>query len=517
MKPHTYQFLVGVFASVGSVLYGYDLGVIAGVVGSTSYAELFQATAAQNGAVVSLFTGGAFFGAMFAGPAGDYLGRRLTIMLGALLFLLGGGIQTGAQHLNYLYAGRAIAGLGVGFLTMIIRNQANDTPEAFTYTNSHTAVYQSEIAHPSIRGRVTALQQFMLGIGAFMAGWITWGCFRNYTNSAQWRLPLGIQNLPAVILAALILFFPESPRWLVDHDRADEGLRTLAKLHSNGNVDDEWVRAEFASIQETVSFEHAHEAKSYMELFTNISAFRRLFLACSIQAATQMTGVSAIQYFSVSIFAQIGISADDALKYQAINSILALIAQAMCMLLIDKFGRRPTLIVGNLVNCVMFVIATILLAKFPPSTNSGSTAGWGFIIVTWLYNISFSFACGPLSWIIPAEIFDTHTRSKGVSLATMMSYAFNTLIGQITSIAIEAVGWRYFVLFAVCNFTNAIFFYFVLPETKRIPLEQMSTVIFAKDAPWIVVGKNSAHYRAAAAAVSVGKGDLEAKKEEIEI
>lgn len=94
-----------------------------------------------------------------------------------------------------------------------------------------------------------------------------------------------------------------------------------------------------------------------------------------------MTGVSAIQYFSVTIFAQIGISADDALKYQAINSILALIAQAACMLLIDKFGRRPTLIIGNLVNCVMFIIATILLAIFPPATNSGSTAGWGFIIV----------------------------------------------------------------------------------------------------------------------------------------
>ncbi|KAI1462783.1 general substrate transporter [Annulohypoxylon moriforme] len=499
MKPHTYQFLVGVFASMGSVLFGYDLGVIAGVVGSTSYAELFNANAAQNGAVVSLFTGGAFFGAMFAGPAGDYLGRRLTIMLGAIVFLLGGGIQTGAQHLNYLYAGRAIAGLGVGFLTMII------------------PVYQSEIAHPSIRGRVTGLQQFMLGIGAFLAGWITWGCFRNFTDSAQWRLPLGIQNLPALVLAALILLFPESPRWLVDHDRSEEGLRTLAKLHANGDVDDEWVRAEYASIQETVSFEHAHEAKSYLELFTNPSAFRRLFLACSIQAATQMTGVSAIQYFSVSIFAQIGISADDALKYQAINSILALIAQAFCMLLIDKFGRRPTIIAGNLVNCVMFIIATILLAKFPPVTNSGSTAGWGFIIVTWLYNISFSFACGPLSWIIPAEIFDTHTRSKGVSLATMISFAFNTLIGQVTSIAVESVGWKYFVVFAVCNFTNAIFFYIVLPETKRVPLEQMSTVIFAKDAPWIVIGKSSEHYRAAAAAASVGKSDLEAKKEEIEI
>ncbi|KAI0144149.1 general substrate transporter [Hypoxylon sp. NC0597] len=497
MKPHTYQFLVGVFASMGSVLYGYDLGVIAGVVGSTSYAELFHANAAQNGAVVSLFTGGAFFGAMFAGPAGDALGRRVTILLGALLFLLGGAVQTAAQTIDYLYGGRAIAGLGVGFLTMII------------------PVYQSEIAHPSIRGRVTGLQQFMLGIGAFLAGWISWGCFTNLRSDGQWRIPLGIQMFPAVILAALILLFPESPRWLVDHDRADDGLATLAKLHANGDVDDAWVRAEFAAIRETITYEHEHEAKSYKELFVNPSAFRRLFLAMSIQAATQMTGVSAIQYFSVTIFAQIGISADDALKYQAINSILALIAQACCMLLIDKFGRRPTLIVGNLVNCVMFIVATILLAKFPPDTNSGNTAGWGFIIVTWLYNISFSFACGPLSWIIPAEIFDTHTRSKGVSLATMTSFAFNTLIGQITSIAVDAVGWRYFILFAVCNASNALFFYFVLPETKRVPLEQMSTVIFARDAPWIVVGKRGKAYRAAAAAAEVEKVDLDLKKDEV--
>ncbi|KAI2624973.1 general substrate transporter [Hypoxylon sp. NC1633] len=459
MKPHTYQFLVGVFASVGSVLYGYDLGVIAGVVGSSSYAEL--------GAVVSLFTGGAFFGAMFAGPAGDALGRRLTIMLGALFFLLGGAIQTAAQTLNYLYAGRAIAGFGVGFLTMIIRVVV--------------AVYQSEIAHPSIRGRVTGLQQFMLGIGAFLAGWITWGCYTNLTTDGQWRIPLGIQNLPAVVLAALILFFPESPRWLVDRDRADEGLATLARLHANGDVEDPWVQAEFASIRDTINFEHAHEAKSYLELFRNRTAFRRLFLAMSIQAATQMTGVSAIQYFSVTIFAQIGIATDAALKYQAINSILALVAQALCMLLIDRFGRRPTLIVGNLVNCVMFVVVTVLLALYPPDTHSGSTAGWGFIIV-----------------IIPAEIFDTHTRSKGVSLATMTSFAFNTLIGQVTSVAVTAVGWRFFVLFAVCNASNALFFYLVLPETKKVPLEHMGARVFAPDAPWIFVGRRAAAFRAAA-------------------
>ncbi|KAI0468119.1 MFS sugar transporter-like protein [Xylaria cf. heliscus] len=485
MNPHTYQFLVAVFASVGSLLFGYDLGVIAGVVGSSAYDKRFGANAAQNGAVVSLFTGGAFFGAGFAGLAGDHLGRRLTIMMGAIIFILGGGLQTGAQTINYLYAGRALAGTGVGFLTMIIR----------------------EISHPSIRGRVTSLQQFMLGIGALIAGWTTYGCYTNLKDDAQWRVPLAIQIVPAVTLAALILLFPESPRWLIDHNRPEEGLATLARLHSEGDINDSWVRAEFAQIQESITDEHENEAKSYVELFKNKSAFRRLFLACSIQASIQLTGVSAIQYFSVPIFAQIGISAENALKYQAINSVLALVAQFFCMLTIDKFGRRPVLISGNLVNCLTFIVVAVLLALFPPSSNSGGTAGWGFIIVTWIFNISFSYACGPLSWIIPAEIFDTHTRSKGVSIATMTSFAFNTLIGQVTEIAVEAVGWRYFLLFVIANFTNAIFFYAILPETKLLPLEEMNYLF--THAPWIVARVDPKEYRANLAA------DVERRAEEI--
>lgn len=105
--------------------------------------------------MVSLFTGGAFFGAAFAGPCGDYFGRRMTILIGAVIFCVGGGIQTGAQAVSYFYAGRAVAGLGVGFMVMII------------------PPYQAEISHPSIRGRVTGLQQFLLAIGAAVAGeWI---------------------------------------------------------------------------------------------------------------------------------------------------------------------------------------------------------------------------------------------------------------------------------------------------------------------------------------------------------
>ena len=199
------------FASLGSVLYGYDLGVIAEAVASDNFLALFHPTTSEVGAVVSVFTGGAFFGAFFAGPTGDWLGRKRTILIGALIFLLGGGLQTGAQNLGYLYAGRCmlrwtstvpqlifavLAGLGVGFLVMII------------------PPYQAELCHPDIRGRVTALQQFMLGIGALIASWTSWGTFTNFpaSTSKQWRVSLGIQLIPAGFLAMLILLFPESPR-----------------------------------------------------------------------------------------------------------------------------------------------------------------------------------------------------------------------------------------------------------------------------------------------------------------
>ncbi|OGM44119.1 MFS sugar transporter [Aspergillus bombycis] len=454
LSPAWYQFLVGIFASLGSFLYGYDLGVIAEVIACQSFDAKFAADDTQTGLVVSMFTAGAFFGSAFAGPSGDIIGRRKTISVGCVIFCLGGGLQTGAQTVAYLYSGRFLAGLGVGFLTMII------------------PLYQAEICTPIFE---------------------------------VWQVPLGLQVAPAVFLGLLIMFFPESPRWLIDHGEHEKGLQTLAKLHAHGDVNDTWVRAEYNQIQESITFEHENEAKSYLELFNSRSSFRRLFLCCALQASVQMTGVSAIQYYSVTIYEQIGIKGDETLRYQAINSVIALVAQFLCMMLIDRFGRRRSLIFGNLGNCVTFIIACILLAKFPPEVNN-SGAHWGFIIMTWLYNFSFSCTCGPLSWIIPAEVFDTRTRSKGVSIATMTSYAFNTMIGQVTPIAMQNVRYRYYFLFIICNFTNAIFFWLLLPETKKLPLEEMNYLF--SNSPWIVVGTKKEDYL---------PHDLEHKVEEQEV
>ncbi|PGH15597.1 hypothetical protein AJ79_02379 [Helicocarpus griseus UAMH5409] len=490
LSPKWYQFLVGVFASLGSFLFGYDLGVIAEVIASESFISKFAANKTEEGLVVSMFTTGAFFGAAFAGPSGDFLGRRVTIIVGSVIFCLGGALQTAAQNLAYLWSGRFLAGLGVGFLVMII------------------PLYQAELCHPSIRGRVTALQQFMLGVGSLCASWISYGTYEGFapTDSAQWRVSLGLQVVPAVILGALIMLFPESPRWLIDKGREREGLRILAKLHAHGDENDAWVQAEYAQIQETITFEHENEAKSYAELFRSRSSFRRLFLTCAIQASVQMTGVSAIQYYSVTIYGQMGITGSDTLRYQAINSVIALVAQFLCILFIDRFGRRWPLILGNLGNMVTFIVACILLAKFPPEASVNKGAHWGFIIMTWVYNFSFSATCGPLSWIIPAEVFDTRTRSKGVSIATMVSFAFNTMIGQVTPIAMENVRYRYYFLFIICNFTNAVFFWSVLPETARRPLEEMSYLF--SNAPWFVPGMKKEDFATT---------DLERKVEEHEM
>ncbi|KAH6713128.1 general substrate transporter [Leptodontidium sp. 2 PMI_412] len=469
LPPKVYQFLVGVFASLGSFNYGYDLGVIGGSVASDSFKAQFHPNPDQVGAVVSLFTGGGFFGAAIAGVLGDWLGRRLAIMAGAVVFCLGGALQAAGQNLSFFYAGRAVGGLGVGVLVMIV------------------PMYQAEIAHPSIRGRITGLQQLMLGIGAVFSTWTVYGTNLHFSTSEQWRIPLGLQIIPAGILALMIMLFPESPRWLIDHGKEHEGLKTLAKLHANGNESDPWVQAEYSQIQAAIAYEHEHEAKGYRDLFSDRSSFRRLILVTALQASVQLTGVSAIQYFTPEIYSKLDIGTTDALKYQAISNVLSVLAQLCTVLFIDRLGRRWPLIIGNVINGICFIIVTAAIAKFPSASKSGQNSlGWVFIVINWCYQVSFSFTCGSLSWIIPAEVFDTKTRSKGISLGVMVSFAFNTMIGQITSPAIANIGWRYFLLFVVCNFTNAIFFWAFMPETRQLPLEEMKALF--SETSWFIPG-----------------------------
>lgn len=177
----------------------------------------------------------------------------------------------------------------------------------------------------------------------------------------------------------------ECYRWLCDHDRADEGLKTLARLHAHGDINDPYVIAEFDLIQFQIAEEHAQKSKSYLDLFRGWPNLRRTILVMAIQASCQMTGVSAIQYFSPQIFQQIGIPTSETLLFQAVNAIIAFLGTGVCILIIDSVGRRPMEIYGCIMLSVTFIINAAIIKVFP-ATSSNVGAHWAFVVFTWIFN-----------------------------------------------------------------------------------------------------------------------------------
>ncbi|KAJ9092373.1 hypothetical protein QFC21_006875 [Naganishia friedmannii] len=443
-KPQTIHMVVW------SILFGYDLGVIANVIISPDFLKVtkLDSTKASDadyiGFIVSSFLLGAFCGCIPASLFADALSRRRAITIGACTFIVGGVLQCGANGRSMMMAGRFFAGLGVGQLSLL------------------APLYQSEIAHPSIRGRLTTLQQFCLGIGALIASIIAYELEKNHKGSVfQWRFPLGFQIAPAIPLALLIPLFPESPRWLMLKGRKEEALHNLARLHARGDINDQFVQAEYAELDAKVSAE-AQISSGWVEVFRGPANLRRVFLGIILQFSVQMTGVSVIQYYAPDIFAAIGFSYEKTFLFQTINSVIALVAQALCILTVDKLGRRLPLISANLVSCACFAVATALQAKYPASVGNTS-AGYAFVMMTWIYNFAFSYGIGPLSWAYPVEIMNTATRAKGTALTSMSCWIANFFIAQITPRAIKAIGWKYYICFSVMSFTNAVTIYLFFP------------------------------------------------------
>ncbi|QRV86298.1 Sugar (and other) transporter [Ceratobasidium sp. AG-Ba] len=475
LSPKVYTWLVGCFAALGSILFGYDLGIIASVLPSTTFLDTVgHPSDTKIGLITSLFLLGAFFGSAPSGVIADAVGRRWAIVAGCVVFLVGGCLQTAAQNLGMMMAGRFLAGWGVGQL-------------------AHLApLFQSEIAHSSIRGRLTTLQQFFLGIGAFIASFIGYGCYnRLQGTAAQWRLPLGLQMLPAIPLALLIHAFPESPRWLVMKGRNNEALTTLARLHANGNTQDIFVKTELEDIINGVEKERQESENAWSLLFFDSSNFRRLALGVILQFSVQMTGVSAIQYYAPDIFREVGFSAGQTLLFQSINSIIALVGEAACVLLVDRLGRRWPLITANIVSSTTFVIGTCIIAIYPADPNipnGNKSAHYAFVIMTWVFNFAFSAAIGPISWAYPVEIFGSATRARGTAITSMAAWIANFMIAQVTPIAFNHIHWRYYLVFAICGYTNALTVWALFPETKGRKLEEMDDLF--KHTGWFVPTQN---------------------------
>ncbi|KDQ16134.1 hypothetical protein BOTBODRAFT_269012 [Botryobasidium botryosum FD-172 SS1] len=456
-----FNFFVATFAAIGSFLFGYDSGIIGSVI-SPNFKQFHIYFKDPNdntlGAVVSTFAGGCFFGAMAAGWLADRVGRKRTIQIGSLVAVFGTALQTGARNIGMLMGGRVVAGLAVGVLSMIV------------------PLYQSEISPPHLRGFLTGMTQFMIGLGFFVANWVGYGC-QYLDNDAQWRVPLGIQIIPAILLFLGMFGLPFSPRWLIEKGRNEEALAVVHLLHDNA-TNSEFIESEFNKMLEQIKYEKSHMSSKISDLWATKPMLKRTLTGMAVQICTQFTGINVSTYFQPSLYAALGYSGNTILLITGINGALGqVVTLVFIYFILDRVGRRLPLIVGAFGMAACLSIEAAINARFPGETStnkSAQQAGVAFIIL--FGSLFFSTSFGPVSWVYQSEIFPMRIRAIGTSVSTMSNWAINVMISQISPLGLNRLGWKFYLVFICTNLANALIVIFFFPETKGKTLEEMDAV-----------------------------------------
>lgn len=477
-------YIVGSFACIGGGLFGLDISSMSGVLTNPYYLRQFHNPGSSaQGAIVAAMPAGSFVGALAVSQLGDRLGRKKTIMLASLIWVIGSILQCASVNRGMLVVGRIISGISVGISSTIV------------------PVYQSEITAPAIRGRMVSLQQWSITWGILIQYFIQFGS--SYINGvASFRLPWGLQMIPAIILFLGMFFFPESPRWLMDHDRDEEALEILADVHGGGDKNNELVRLEFEEIKQQVIFEKSEGAKSYLDLLKgNIP--RRVFLGSSLQMWSQLSGMNVMMYYIVYVFQGSGLTGTRAgLIAASVQYVLNVAATVPAIIFIDKWGRRPMLILGSLFMGTFLYLVGGLQARYGQWGELGGQAVWlitghdsatkGIIVCSYLFVCSFAVTMGPVSWTYPAEIYSLKTRGKAVSIATATNWIFNFALAWATPPGFANIAWKTYYVFGTFNFAAAIHFFFMFPETVGRTLEEIEDVFNEGHtfAPW-KIGKDT--------------------------
>lgn len=341
--------------------------------------------------VVSLLTAGCFFGSIFAAYINDRLGRRYSLMIFSLVFLLGAAIQVGAHHeIGMIYGGRVVAGLGVGGMSSI------------------TPVFVSENCPPRQRGRIAGLFQEFLVIGSTFAYWLGYGVSLHVPQgTTQWRIPVAIQLIPGGLLFIGLFFLKESARWLMKQGRREEATHSLAYIR-NEPEDSDAVQKEIAEICAAIEEETAAtEGVTWKECLQKSNRYR-FFLAFTIMFWQQFSGTNSIGYYAPQIFQSVGVSDSNASLFATgIYGTVKVVATGIFLLIgIDRWGRKRSLMGGAAWMASMMFIIGAVLATHPPDPNvkTVSRASTAMVAMIYLYVIGYSFSWGPTPWVYLSEV-----------------------------------------------------------------------------------------------------------------
>lgn len=455
----SYLFMVCSVASLGGLLFGFDTAVISGTVGMVE--NLFGLSKLELGWFASSALVGCIMGAVVAGGLGDKYGRRPVLLVAAMLFFFSALGCALSSSFTFLVGARIVGGVGVGIASVI------------------SPLYISEFSPPHLRGRLVALYQLSIVSGILLAYFSNWmlqhysvlhlglqgGSELSYKIFVDevWRSMFGMEIFPALLLLILLVFVPESPRWLIKEGKNEQGKLILEKISGARTAE-----SEFKEILQSLN----NKKGALKELFKP-GLRKAMFVAIALSVFGQLTGINAVIYYGPQILEQAGIQFENALQFQTILGVINLVFTILALMLIDKLGRRPLLIGGMAIVVLTLFIAGFLFLSDVPN-------GALIVIVLSVYIACVAFSICAVIWVLSAEIFPNRLRGRAMSIAAFSNWGTNTLAAYLFPWYVATFGMHvgFFTFGIICLVATLVFWKFV-PETKGKSLEQIELIFRA--------------------------------------
>nr|XP_023891746.1 probable polyol transporter 4 isoform X1 [Quercus suber] len=456
-----YVLSCAVFASLNSVLLGYDVGVMSGAI--IFIQEDLKITEVQEEVLVGILSIVSLFGSLAGGRTSDAIGRKWTMALAAVIFQIGAVIMTLAPSFEVLMIGRLLAGIGIGFGVMI------------------APVYIAEISPTIARGSLTSFPEVFINFGILL-GYVSNYAFSGLPAHINWRIMLAVGILPSVFIGFALFVIPESPRWLVIQNRVEEARSVLQKTNDN----EKEVEERLAEIQLAAGTaeENLEEKAVWRELLSpSPSVCRMLVTGFGIQCFQQITGIDATVYYSPEIFKDAGVDGNTNLLAATVAvGVTKTLFILVAIFLIDKLGRKPLLYVSTIgMTICLFSLGLSL------SLLGQGQVGIALSILSVCGNVAFfSVGIGPICWVLTTEIFPLRLRSQAAALGAVGNRVCSGVVAMSflsVSRAISVAG--VFFIFSAISSLAVLFVYTCVPETKGKSLEQIE-LLFKDKHEWQV-------------------------------
>ncbi|KAL1866665.1 hypothetical protein VTK73DRAFT_4568 [Phialemonium thermophilum] len=448
-------------------LIGFDSSMLNGLQSVPVWNEDFDH---PRGARLGLLNTMQIIGAVVALPlvpfVADRFGRRLPVFIGSLFALLGTALQTASTNLDMFLSGRFFVGFGTGMVGVA--------------TNPLLA----ELAYPTHRPFLTSFASSTWFLGAIVAAWSTYGTFK-MDNSWSWKIPSVLQCIPSVYQFFLIYLVPESPRWLVNRGRLDDARRILNRYHAGQDTAADvspLVRYEMAEIEAAIEMEKLQNTNSYLDFFSTKGNRHRLAIAVILGLAAQWSGNGLVSYYLVVVLRSIGIN--DPKQQNLINGGLTIFCYGVNIIGatgVLRFGRRTILLAGFAGMATAYLVWTILSSVNQQRHFEDGSLGVGVVAMIFVFQMCYNLSINPVLPTYILEVMPFSLRAKGYTIEQIFTYGAGLFNGFVNPIAMDALDWKYYIVWVVMLGVWFGLIFFLFPETAGRTLEEVSQIFDGVD------------------------------------